>query len=258
LSRSEAGVYSLPSGSTAPWAVSSAGGAQTIGSSKFNEIMSDLVADANAARPVVAGGTGATTAAGARTNLGLVIGTDVQAYDADLSAIAALGYSARSMMVKTAAATWALVPSLAYGESLLNTTNEAAFKALVNLEIGVDVQAYDADTLLADTGDTLTAGYLSDSYNGGTVSSGTYTPAPATNQENFQHYTNGGAHTLAPPASVCAVVVEILNNGSAGAITTSGFTKVTGDAFTTTNGHKFLAHITKSNSYSHLHVTALQ
>ena len=54
------------------------------------------------------------------------------------------------------------------------------------------------------------------------------------------------------------MVVEILNNGSAGAITTSGFTKVSGDAFTTTNGHKFLAHITKSNSYSHLHVTALQ
>ena len=33
--------------------------------------------------PVASGGTGATTTAGARTALGLVIGTDVQAYDVD-------------------------------------------------------------------------------------------------------------------------------------------------------------------------------
>lgn len=49
--------------------------------------------------PVTAGGTGAETASQARTNLGVAIGTDVQAFNANLNAIAAItgtGYLTRT------------------------------------------------------------------------------------------------------------------------------------------------------------------
>lgn len=106
-------------------------------------------------------------------------------------------------------------------------------------------------------GGTLPAatGYSATDYNAGTKSSGTYTPDPANG--NFQYAVNGGAHTLAPPAASGTLIVQYTNNGSAGSITTSGFTKVSG-SFTTTNGDDFLCYITRLNSFTHLNIVALQ
>lgn len=99
-------------------------------------------------------------------------------------------------------------------------------------------------------------GFATTPYNAGTKSSGTFTPDEANG--NFQYAVNGGAHTLAPPTNNCNLVIQYTNDGSAGAITTSGFTKVSGDSLTTTDGHDFLMYITKINGFSHLNVVALQ
>ena len=64
MPRNGAGVYAAPTGTLATTLT-------PIPSAAYNAFVNDLVADANFARPIAAGGTGATTAAQARTNLGL-------------------------------------------------------------------------------------------------------------------------------------------------------------------------------------------
>lgn len=111
------------------------------------------------------------------------------------------------------------------------------------------------DYVAQATTSTLSVGYATTPFSAGTKSSGTFTPSEASGA--FQYATNGGAHTLAPPSNNTNLVIEYTNNGSAGTITTSGFTKVDG-SFDTTNAHKFLAYITKHQNSSYLNIVALQ
>lgn len=121
--------------------------------------------------------------------------------------------------------------------------------------LGSITQAFDADTLKADVSDNLEVGFTSSTPDQGTKSSGTFTPAYATS--NFQHCVNGGAFTLGVPTGNGTLILDITNNASAGAITTSGYTRVVG-AFTTTNGHKFRCFISTGNAGSLLSIQALQ
>lgn len=126
-----------------------------------------------------------------------------------------------------------------YGESVLLVSDGANWhvvSGMLGLELG--------------------SGYHTEVYDNGTQSSGTLTVDPE--ESVFQTVINGGAFTLGVPTEDCSVLLQVTNNASAGTITTSSFTVVSGDSLTTSNGDDFFLHITKLGSFSRLFVEALQ
>ncbi|WP_226552984.1 pyocin knob domain-containing protein [Celeribacter naphthalenivorans] len=101
MPRNGSGVYTLPVGYEAVTD-------ETATAAQHNTPLEDLASDANAARPIVAGGTGASSESAARANLGLAIGTNVQAYNANLASLSGLTLEAGKMLYATAADTLAL------------------------------------------------------------------------------------------------------------------------------------------------------
>lgn len=134
--------------------------------------------------------------------------------------------------------------------SYLGSTN------LVATDVEGALDELDSEKVNKGVTSTLTTGYATTPGNLGTISTGTVTPDEANGA--MQYYVNGGAHAIAPPANSTSICFTVTNNATAGAITYAGFTAYAGDAFTTTDTHKFMCWATNNNGISLLTVQALQ
>ncbi len=105
------------------------------------------------------GGTNATSASAARTNLGVAIGSDVQAHDAILDDVAGLTQAANKGIFFDTGNSAATFDLTAAGRALLDDADAAAQRTTLGVAIGSDVQAFDAE-LAAIAGLTSAANKL--------------------------------------------------------------------------------------------------
>ena len=126
------------------------------------------------------GGTNATTASDARTNLGLVIGTDIQAYDPTLSALAGVTTAANKLIYADGSDSFTTTDLTSFIRTLLDDTTSTEARATLEITAGQPLDstltalaAYNTDGLLTQTAaDTFTGRTLTGTSNRISISNG--------------------------------------------------------------------------------------
>jgi hypothetical protein len=164
---------------------------------------------------VADGGTGASSTSDARTNLGLAIGTNVQAYDAGLASIAGLTTSADKILYLTGIDTYDTSPLPIYARGFLASGNSSA-DARATLGLGAL-----ATRAIVDAGD-INAGAVS----GATIANGSLIAANYGEGSVNSVAISGLAITSDKIANDAVTAAKLANNSSsivlAGAPTSSG------------------------------------
>jgi len=94
---------------------------------------------------VAHGGTGASSASDARTNLGVAIGSDVLAHDAGLQNLAGVSMAANKMYFTSADNVHAATDLSAFARTILDDADAATVRSTLGSVIGTDVLAHDAE-----------------------------------------------------------------------------------------------------------------
>jgi len=128
----------------------------------------------------------------------------------------------------------------------------------INLGVGAVDNAFriDSSGVIINDLATFSAGTVPTVHDLGTVTTGTTTIER--DNSSMQRLVANGAFTLAAESEDSSIALLITNGASAGAITLTGVTDISGDTLDTTNTNRFMLYYNTINGAVHLHIEALQ